>query len=106
MSAIRPAKTDTTAPGLSTRASATVRTWSRVRMAVTLRCSPSADRSLTSAAELSPRVFVTGILTKTLGPHEPMSRACVPISSNSSENTSKEMGLSVMLSRTFRANPG
>ena len=45
VSAIRPAKTETTWPGPPSDAAATASTWAVVISAVTLRCTPSADSS-------------------------------------------------------------
>ena len=52
VSAIRPAKTETTWPGPPCEAAATVSTWATVISAVTLRWTPSAESSrITSSLE-------------------------------------------------------
>lgn len=75
VSAIRPAKTDTTAPGVVSSARTTVLTCGSDRMAVTFNRRPSAESSRTRASELSALVFVTGILTYTFEPQDPMRTA-------------------------------
>ena len=55
---------------------------------------PARESPSTSRHNDSPRVFVTGILTWTFGPHPAISCACRSISGNSSPITSKEIGRS------------
>ena len=73
-------------------------------MAVTLSRMPSALSRRMSAYAGSRRVLVTGTFTYTFGPQVAISRAWRSISSNSSENTSNEMGRSGIAATTSCAN--
>ena len=100
VSAMRPANTEMHERAPPRTASTTSWTCRSDMTAVTLSLTPSCDSRRTRLALDSPRVFVTGILTKTFSPHAAIARACRSISSNSSENTSNEIGRSGMAAST------
>ena len=104
MSAIRPAKIDKIAGVSLCNALITFDNWSNVNIAVTLQIIPSFESSETSSTELSPFVFVIGIFTLTLSPHEEISLAYKCISSKLSANTSNEIGLFLIDFKTSNAN--
>ena len=104
VSAIRPANKDTNDATVGESTFAISATCDSVRMAVTFNCTPAFASRDTSGAAGSPRVFVMGILTNTLSPHDAISSACASISANSSENTSNEMGRSGTMRSTSREN--
>ena len=70
VSAIRPANTDTRLAVCGREAFDDCSTWSSVRMRRHIHLDPGRRETAMSGPANSPRVFVTGILTKTFGPHE------------------------------------
>ena len=67
-------------------------------------CTPCAPSSLIKGSVDSERVLVMGIFTYTFLPQAAILSACRFISENSSEKTSKEIGLVVTLWRISFAN--
>src|SRR3990167_7893165 len=79
-------------------------TWSIVKTAVIFNFTPKDDNDFIIGAVEIPFVLVIGIFTYTLLPHFAIFFACSSISSNLSEKTSKEIGLSEIVSNTSFAN--
>lgn len=96
VSAMRPAKTETTAGTSRCKTAATLLTCFNVKIAVTFNWTCSSASSLINGIDDSPRELVIGIFTYTFCCQSRIFSACRFISENSSENTSKEIGLSLM----------
>lgn len=75
-----------------------------VKTAVIFSLIPSLERFSIAFPKKYPLVFVTGIFTYTLLPHEDMYLACLIISSFSSAKISKLIGFSVTIFKIFFAN--
>ena len=100
---MRPANTETIAGVAGSSASATVRTWSSVKIAVTLSTTPSDESARMSSLADCPLVLVTGIFTFTFGPQVAMARPCSAMPAKSSAKTSNDTGRSVIAASTLRA---